>query len=396
MYGVAVASTALVMVALWPWAGEAPARRPAGDSEAPGGDARPRASMVSALAAVEESGYEMESVEVAEEDEVRRLDMVVKRRGRPLGRLLDGLAAIEGVRRPRSPSSRLRARLASGNAHKLEELRRALPGWEVEALPPTVAGGTGATYEDNARIKATSRVPRRPRTSGSSRTTLVSRRPRSAAGRASTRRGGAGHGLRRCSRSSTAGTIARAATCASSSRSRRAEAKVVARGVLAGSFAEEPGQRGLRLRPHLRPFRRVADGRGARERVEGRALPPRPRRPGARRATGALTAERPQSRRGRARVVEEELRAAIEARRSRRRDGAGRHRAFVARIEQRLAHGRRRRAGAQAEARAPEGAHPRRDGHRHTAARDRGDLHRPRRRDRSVRGDRGRRPRLER
>ena len=45
--------------------------------------------------------------------------------------------------------------LASGNLHKLEELRRALPGWDVEL----VAGGEppaedGETFEENARIKA--------------------------------------------------------------------------------------------------------------------------------------------------------------------------------------------------------------------------------------------------
>jgi XTP/dITP diphosphohydrolase len=49
----------------------------------------------------------------------------------------------------------VRARLASGNAHKLVELRRALPGWELElldnrALPPE----TGSTYAENALIKA--------------------------------------------------------------------------------------------------------------------------------------------------------------------------------------------------------------------------------------------------
>jgi XTP/dITP diphosphohydrolase len=50
----------------------------------------------------------------------------------------------------------MRARLASGNLHKLEELRAALPGWEVELLetdepyPPE----DGATYEENARVKA--------------------------------------------------------------------------------------------------------------------------------------------------------------------------------------------------------------------------------------------------
>ena len=45
--------------------------------------------------------------------------------------------------------------LASGNPHKLEELRRTLPGLEIELLgrddPPDE---DGASYEDNARIKA--------------------------------------------------------------------------------------------------------------------------------------------------------------------------------------------------------------------------------------------------
>jgi len=45
--------------------------------------------------------------------------------------------------------------LASGNEHKLEELRRALPRFGIELLgrddPPPE---DGATYEDNARIKA--------------------------------------------------------------------------------------------------------------------------------------------------------------------------------------------------------------------------------------------------
>jgi XTP/dITP diphosphohydrolase len=49
----------------------------------------------------------------------------------------------------------LRARLASANPHKLEELRATLPGWELELLgagdfPPE----TGATYYQNARGKA--------------------------------------------------------------------------------------------------------------------------------------------------------------------------------------------------------------------------------------------------
>lgn len=47
------------------------------------------------------------------------------------------------------------AQLASGNEHKLVELRRALPGWKLEltadtAFPPEL----GSTYEENARGKA--------------------------------------------------------------------------------------------------------------------------------------------------------------------------------------------------------------------------------------------------
>jgi XTP/dITP diphosphohydrolase len=49
----------------------------------------------------------------------------------------------------------VRARLCSQNAHKLEELRPALPGWELALLdagdyPPE----DGGTYEENARGKA--------------------------------------------------------------------------------------------------------------------------------------------------------------------------------------------------------------------------------------------------
>jgi XTP/dITP diphosphohydrolase len=50
----------------------------------------------------------------------------------------------------------VRARLASGNPHKLEELRAALTGWELELLetgrdyPPE----DGETYYENARAKA--------------------------------------------------------------------------------------------------------------------------------------------------------------------------------------------------------------------------------------------------
>ena len=50
----------------------------------------------------------------------------------------------------------LRARLASGNAHKLEELRAALPGWELELLETSepFPDEVGESYYENARAKA--------------------------------------------------------------------------------------------------------------------------------------------------------------------------------------------------------------------------------------------------
>jgi len=48
------------------------------------------------------------------------------------------------------------ARLASGNTHKLEELRAALPGWELALLDPVESfpEETGASYYENALGKA--------------------------------------------------------------------------------------------------------------------------------------------------------------------------------------------------------------------------------------------------
>jgi XTP/dITP diphosphohydrolase len=49
----------------------------------------------------------------------------------------------------------LRALLASGNAHKLEELQAALPGWVLELLGASdFPEEVGETYEENARGKA--------------------------------------------------------------------------------------------------------------------------------------------------------------------------------------------------------------------------------------------------
>ena len=48
-----------------------------------------------------------------------------------------------------------RAQLASGNAHKLDELRAALPGWEIELLrADAFPAEDGKTYYENARGKA--------------------------------------------------------------------------------------------------------------------------------------------------------------------------------------------------------------------------------------------------
>ena len=48
----------------------------------------------------------------------------------------------------------MRVRLASGNAHKLEELRLLLPGWDIDAMPLAYPPEDGRTYEANALIKA--------------------------------------------------------------------------------------------------------------------------------------------------------------------------------------------------------------------------------------------------
>ncbi|MCY7303743.1 MAG: non-canonical purine NTP pyrophosphatase [Thermoleophilia bacterium] len=49
----------------------------------------------------------------------------------------------------------MRALLSTGNQHKLDEFRRALPGWEIELVKSTAyPPETGTTYVENARGKA--------------------------------------------------------------------------------------------------------------------------------------------------------------------------------------------------------------------------------------------------
>jgi XTP/dITP diphosphohydrolase len=49
---------------------------------------------------------------------------------------------------------RVRALFASGNAHKLRELRELLPEWEIEPLGAELPEETGSTFYENARAKA--------------------------------------------------------------------------------------------------------------------------------------------------------------------------------------------------------------------------------------------------
>ena len=101
MYAFAVATTALVILALWPLAqvenllagkagGGAPARGHA--------RARPRASSPRSPRS-RRAATRCESLEIGEEEDARRLDVVITTAAdASLGGLLDGLAELEGVR----------------------------------------------------------------------------------------------------------------------------------------------------------------------------------------------------------------------------------------------------------------------------------------------------------
>ena len=111
---------------------------------------------------------EGEATRVLERDRgARRADLLRRVRGRPHGRRRPARVAPVGVGARRGEGERaggrraravapLRARLASGNAHKLEELRAALPGWELELLETSepFPDEVGESYYENARAKA--------------------------------------------------------------------------------------------------------------------------------------------------------------------------------------------------------------------------------------------------
>ena len=139
----------------------------------------------------------------------------------------------------------MRARLCSQNAHKLEELRAALPGWEVELLeagdyPPEdrrhLRGERAREGAVRAARRARRRVDARARTPGSSATPSTARR-------ASTRRAG------RRRPTQARGARASASTGEPNRRARMVAAlvavapdgrEVVGAGILEGTVADEP------------------------------------------------------------------------------------------------------------------------------------------------------------
>ena len=174
----------------------------------------------------------------------------------------------------------MRARLASGNPHKLEELRAALHGWELELLetereyPPE----DGTTYYENARAKA---AFGRESAAGEwvlgedsgievvalggrarDRIGPLGRRRRRPAARRARRRRRPSRALRLRARRARPRRCGTARHGDSRGRDRDRAAR----------------RRGLRLRPDLRPDRRGPDRGAARQRLEARQLAPRPAR----------------------------------------------------------------------------------------------------------------------
>ena len=151
----------------------------------------------------------------------------------------------------------VRARLASGNAHKLEELRAALPGWEIELLGVSdYPEEVGDTYEENARGKALFGRPHAPRDewvlgedSGIEAKALDGR-----PGVHSARYGGAGSGKERLLRELAGADERRARYVCTIVAIGHDGREVVAHGTLEGSVAqEERGSEGFGYDPIFVP-----------------------------------------------------------------------------------------------------------------------------------------------
>ena len=182
----------------------------------------------------------------------------------------------------------VKARLASGNSHKLDELRAALPGWEIELLGRgPFPEETGETYYENALAKA-----RFGRQVGDADAWMLGED----SGIEVAALGGApGIASARWADDGVAALLTRLDGV--DERHARYVCELVGlgpageerrgTGILEGAIAtERTRRRGFRLRPDLHPGGRVEDGRGARRRLEAGQLPPSP-------AAAALLAQFP-------------------------------------------------------------------------------------------------------
>ena len=151
-YAAAVITTVVVIVSLWPlrilayrlFTRVRPEERPL-EIELPSG-----ASAQPVLAAVEDLGAEVESFQL----ERSRDGLLVTLRRLPERHERGASAARRHRGRP-GGALELVARLCSGNPHKLDELRSALPGWRLELLGVDgFPAEDGSTYYENARTKA--------------------------------------------------------------------------------------------------------------------------------------------------------------------------------------------------------------------------------------------------
>ena len=100
LYAYAVATTAIVLLTLWPLSqAKNLLKGKTEESRRLAVTLAPDTSVVAALAAIEETGFRIESVEVGEEEDVRRLSVVITTPAdASVGELLDGIGALEGVR----------------------------------------------------------------------------------------------------------------------------------------------------------------------------------------------------------------------------------------------------------------------------------------------------------
>ena len=181
--------------------------------------------------------------------------------------------------------------MCSRNENKRRELEHALPGWSIELLdaddyPPE----TGTTFLDNARGKALFGRAVGPEDAwmlgedSGLEVVALGGRPG-----VETARWAEGRHVERIlealadEQDRRARYVCELVAIAPDGRELRGT------GTLDGRIADEPRwQCRLRLRPGLYPRRRGADGGRARRRVEGGALPPRPRGTGAARGLRQL------------------------------------------------------------------------------------------------------------